>query len=374
MKRYRWLLGCCLFLSIGMLWAADEPDLRMLQQKAAQSRDMEGYVGVCKYLYQTEENPELLLLYADSIHQLATKSKKPEQLVEYYIWASEGNFIKGDFQQGYALKRKAIALAEKAGLKFAISQSCCDMGYYCNVDARYDSARYYLKKGMAVSKESPKLAEHYRTMLTNYASSYLYEGETDSALIYTEKAKERSVADKDTAMLIENLNQLGTLYRRKKHLELCISNFEEAIRLCEAQKNFRTAAFIYGNIATAYSDWDRPAEAIPFSKKALEYALKMKNPQMEGVCYINLGAILCNIESLREEGIVMVKKAIPLLIEVNNKRRLCEAYVYLTDAYRRGGNLNAAVEYLNLLEKLSSELKTDVERYRYYRVSNMSRL
>lgn len=41
MKRYRWLLGCCLFLSIGMLWAADEPDLRMLQQKAAQSRDME---------------------------------------------------------------------------------------------------------------------------------------------------------------------------------------------------------------------------------------------------------------------------------------------------------------------------------------------
>lgn len=113
MKRYRWLLGCCLFLSIGMLWAADEPDLRMLQQKAAQSRDMEGYVGVCKYLYQTEENPELLLLYADSIHQLATKSKKPEQLVEYYIWASEGNFIKGDFQQGYALKRKAIALAEK---------------------------------------------------------------------------------------------------------------------------------------------------------------------------------------------------------------------------------------------------------------------
>ena len=51
MKRYRWLLGCCLFLSIGMLWAADEPDLRMLQQKAAQSRDMEGYVGVCKYLF-----------------------------------------------------------------------------------------------------------------------------------------------------------------------------------------------------------------------------------------------------------------------------------------------------------------------------------
>ena len=58
-----------------MLWAADEPDLRMLQQKAAQSRDMEGYVGVCKYLYQTEENPELLLLYADSIHHWLQKAR-----------------------------------------------------------------------------------------------------------------------------------------------------------------------------------------------------------------------------------------------------------------------------------------------------------
>lgn len=55
MKRYGWLLGCCLFLSIGMLWAADESDLRVLQQKAAQSRDMEGYVGVCKYLYKRKK-------------------------------------------------------------------------------------------------------------------------------------------------------------------------------------------------------------------------------------------------------------------------------------------------------------------------------
>ena len=357
-----------LFLPVNNLGANEAEDLLTVCRKATLQKNIAGYSAVCRYLYLREEKPELLALYADSIRQIGVRTKNVECFIEYYSWNSEACFMKGDFVGGYALKNKALSLAERMKNNSYITELCSDMGYYYNVDARYDSARYYLKKGMAVSKESPKLAEHYRTMLTNYASSYLYEGETDSALIYTEKAKERSVADKDTAMLIENLNQLGTLYRRKKHLELCISNFEEAIRLCEAQKNFKTAAFIYGNIATAYSDWDRPAEAIPFSQKALEYALKMKNPQMEGVCYINLGAILCNIESLREEGIVMVKKAIPLLIEVNNKRRLCEAYVYLADAYRRGGNLNAAVEYLNLLEKLSSELKTDVERYRYYRV------
>ena len=91
-------------------------------------------------------------------------------------------FIMGEnFQQGYALKRKAIALAEKAGLKFAISQSCCDMGYYCNVDARYDSARYYFRKGLEAGEDLSEAGEACRTMLTNYASSFLFEGKTDSA-------------------------------------------------------------------------------------------------------------------------------------------------------------------------------------------------
>lgn len=366
MKRYRWLLGCCLFLSIGMLWAADEPDLRMLQQKAAQSRDMEGYVGVCKYLYQTEENPELLLLYADSIHQLATKSKKPEQLVEYYIWASEGNFIKGDFQQGYALKRKAIALAEKAGLKFAISQSCCDMGYYCNVDARYDSARYYFRKGLEAGEDLSEAGEACRTMLTNYASSFLFEGKTDSALVYTIRASERSAADKDTAMLIENLNQLGTIYRRKKDLENCIANFEQALHLCELRGNHNAVAFIYGNIATAYCDWNRPGDAIPFSEKAVEYALKTGNKRRIGTCYVNLGAIQTRLVQMRAEGIATLLKAIPILEEVNDRRLLCDAYNYLVNAYRMDGNLNQAMYYLQKLDKLAHEMQTDAERFRYY--------
>ncbi len=353
MKRYGWLLVCCLFLSIGMLWAADEPDLHMLQQKAAQSRDMEGYVGVCKYLYQTEENPELLLLYADSIHQLATKSKKPEQLVEYYIWASEGNFIKGDFQQGYALKRKAIALAEKAGLKFAISQSCCDMGYYCNVDARYDSARYYFRKGLEAGEDLSEAGEACRTMLTNYASSFLFEGKTDSALVYTIRASERSAADKDTAMLIENLNQLGTIYRRKKDLENCIANFEQALHLCELRGNHNAVAFIYGNIATAYCDWNRPGDAIPFSEKAVEYALKTGNKRRIGTCYVNLGAIQTRLVQMRAEGIATLLKAIPILEEVNDRRLLCDAYNYLVNAYRMAYALRDSAFHTEQTEQLS---------------------
>lgn len=357
-----------LCLQIPYLQAQEADELSVLRQKAATDKNLKGYSDVCHYLYEKEESPELLSLYADTIRQLGVSTKSSDCFIEYYLWKSEACFTRGEYENGYALKRKAITLAEKLGRKSYIADCSSDMGYYFNVDMQYDSARYYFKKGMAAAGDIPGFADKYRTMLTNYASSFLLEGKTDSALVYTLRATERSTADKDTTMLIENLNQLGTIYRRKKNLEKCIVNFEKALSLCEAQNNYKIAAYIYGNIATAYCDWSRPKDAIPFSEKAVEYAKKLGNRQMEGICYVNLGAIQCNMPDTRTAGIATLQKAIPILEEVNNRRRLCEAYDYLVNAYRQMKQLEAAKEYLGKMDKLVGELKTDVEHYRYYRV------
>lgn len=368
MRLIKTLCMLLLFLQAGNLQARKADELYALRCKAAVDKDLAGYSAVCHYLYSKEENPDLLSLYADSILQLGLRDKSTDCFIEYYAWRSEAAFIRGDFAEGYALKRKAISLAEKGKKADYIADCSSDMGYYFNVDARYDSARHYFRKGMEVSEHRSEMGDKYRTMLTNYASSFLLEGKTDSALIYTLQAEKRSTMDRDTAMLIENLNQLGTIYRRKKDLEHCIASFEKALRLCEAQNNFRTAAYIYGNIATAYCDWKRPADAISFSEKAVEYALKLGNRQMIGICYVNLGAIQCNVASMREEGIATLLKAVPVLEEVNNRRRLCEAYSYLANAFRMKGRQDTAMAYLDRLDKLAGELKTDVEHYRYYRV------
>lgn len=342
-------------------------ELSELRRRAAVEKSLQGYSAVCRYLYEHEEQPRLLALYADSIRLLGKATHSIDCEIEYYAWKSEAAFIEGDFTTGYALKRKAIALAEQAGDARYISDCASDMGYYFNVDARYDSARYYFRKGMAASEKVPELASNYRVMLTNYASSFLYEGETDSALVYALRAQQRSEADKDTALLIENYNQLGTIYRRKKNLEAVIRMFEKALHLCEAQNNYNTAAYIYGNIATAYCDWNRAADAIPFSKKAVEYAIRLGNRQMMGICYVNLGGIQVNYPPQLDAGIATLQKGISLLKEVNNRRRLCEAYSFMVNAYWQKGEFNTAKAYLSSLDSLSSELKTDVELYRYYR-------
>lgn len=185
----------CLFLfllQMLFLQAKASDGLSELCRRASGEKSLQGYSAVCRYLYEREEQPQLLELYADSIRLLGEADDSVDCLIEYYAWKSESAFIRGDFDAGYALKRRAIALAEQAGNVHYISDCASDMGYHFNVDARYDSARYYFRKGMAVSERVPELAAAYRVMLTNYASSFLYEGETDSALVYTRQALRRS--------------------------------------------------------------------------------------------------------------------------------------------------------------------------------------
>lgn len=366
----KWLKVLWICLTVGfplkMLSETMDAHLDSLCKEAIVKHDISSYAAICAYLSEIEQYPELILQYADSIHRLATAQKSPQGVMEYYSCRAEACFIAGNYEEGFQWKRKAFNLAEAECSDSRIASYASDMGYYYNVSAGYDSARFYLKKGMQAAERHSELSDLLHVLQTNFVSSFIYEGETDSALVYARLAEQRSALDKDTLMWLENLNQLGALYRRKKKMSEAISHFETALHLAEKQGNFRLATFIYGNIATAYCDWNRENDAIPFSEKAVEYAQKYGTLQMQGLFYVNLGIIQCKLPEKRKEGIVSLQRAIPLLEQVNNKRRLCEVYSCLTNVFIAEHLIDKAEKSLANLECLSNELKTDVEFYRYY--------
>lgn len=340
--------------------------LNELRKRAEQNQDLSSYSSVCTYLSQIEQHPELLLLYADSIYRLSISNQDQEGLMAYNSFRAEACFMQGDYVSGFYYKKKALDLAEKKNSPSKVVEYAADLGYYYNVSAVYDSARYFFNRGIAIAKKKSELSDIYRVMLTNFASSYIYEGETDSALVYVHQAEKCSALGKDTTMWLENLNQLGTLYRRKKQMDLSIRNFELALNLSLKQNNYRLASFIYGNIATVYCDWNRPEDAIPFSQKALEYAQKYGTPQMVGLFYLNLGAIQCKVPKLLSQSVATIEKSLELLKQAGNMRRLCEAYNYLVNIHLQLDQSDKAENYLTLLDEISGVLKTDVELYRYY--------
>lgn len=340
--------------------------LNELRKRAEQNHDLNSYSSICSYLSQIEQHSELLLQYTDSIYNLSIRDQHQEGLMAYYSFRAEAYFMQGDYTSGFYYKKKALDLAEKENSPSKVVEYASDLGYYYNVSAVYDSARYFLNRGIVIAKNKSDLSNIYRVMLTNLASSYIFEGDTDSALVYVHQAEKCSALSKDTAMWLENLNQLGTLYKRKKNMDLSIQNFELALSLSLKQNNYRLVPFIYGNIATVYCDWNRPEDAIPFSQKALDYACKYGTPQMVGLFYLNLGAIQCKVPDLLLQSVATIEKSLELLNQAGNMRRLCEAYNYLVIIHLQLGQSDKAEKYLTLLDEIAGVLKTDVELYRYY--------
>lgn len=146
MKIIKVLCILSFFLFQADLWAADEGRLLELRRLAAEKKTMESYADVCAYLSSIERYPELLSLYADSIRQLAVRDKSLAAFREYYAWKGEACFVDGDYDAGFRWKRKALDLAVRGRMQDKVVTYSSDMGYYFNVSARYDSARFYLKK------------------------------------------------------------------------------------------------------------------------------------------------------------------------------------------------------------------------------------
>lgn len=366
MDWFKALLVCLVCVLQATVYAeVVDKHLDSLRIEACKKHDIESYADVCTYLSDIEQHPDIMLLYADSIFQLAHHDQTGTWMMDYYSFKSEACFMVGNYEEGFAWKRKAIDLAKSKKNTARYVSNVSDIAYYFNVSAAYDSARYYLKNGIKVAEKHADLLEPLHVMQTNFVSSFLYQGKTDSALVYAHEAERSCALDKDTVMWLENLNQLGTLYRRMKQMDQAIYYFETALQLAKQQQNYRLIPFIYGNIATAYCEWNRTEEAIPFSEKALQYALDYGTPQMQGVFYVNLGIIQCKLPQKRQEGILSLQKAISLLEQANNKRRLCEVYNCLTTIYLEDGKLLQAEVALSHLDSLAGELQTDVERYRY---------
>lgn len=368
---------CCLLLvSLGhcvFLHAGDGSTLQDLLRRASASPSAHTWSAVCRFCYDAGGPADTLSAYADSLRRLALHTGADSLLLEYYIWKSEAAFLQSDTPRGYALKRSAIDLAERLNRPVELAGAASDMAYYLNIDARYDSARYYLRKGMSAAHGNAALGEAYRTMLTNYAASFLYEGQTDSAICYAGKAADVSEMARDTALLIENHNQLGTLYRRKRDLQASLSHFGRALRLCQEADDYRTAAYIYGNLSTVYAEWQQPSEAVDMSRRALDYAMRLGDKHTQGTCLTNLGIVLYQLKGHEQESVDTLQRAVAVLSEVNNRRRLCEAYSFLANIYIQMDKESEATACLDKLEQLVVEMDTDVERYRYLRVKAVIR-
>lgn len=247
------------------------------------------------------------------------------------------------------------------------------------------------------------------SVYNNTGVNYLMMDMLDSAIVYFVKAAQQFEAIGDTSSTIIINGNIGALFvdlgqfdrvdqYARKNLALA-RTFGDSTRLSEALTNMGLAAaklerfeeaeeryreslllgiameepviiFLgYNNLADLYYLKDDPAEALKYSRLALQKAREVGNPYHLTAALRNMGLRYVEVNE-PDSAIQVLEEVIAYGSDYANRGHLADAHLYLSDAYERKGFWREALghsrSYLDLQKEIRNErqdeLVNDMER------------
>lgn len=173
---------------------------------------------------------------------------------------------------------------------------------------------------------------------------------------------------------LDNRKQIGIVYTniglvnmKQGNLKEARSNLEQSIRLKEEINNTKGLATSYLNLAAVVYLQGDLDEALSCFQKGRKYAQSTNNGLIESACLNGLAAIQTKkknyVEAIKgfSEAIEVFEK-----LEGDHRKAITGCYHNLGLTYRRMGDLDKAIEFLNKSLKLAQEIQSNEDIMQAY--------
>ncbi|WP_299337133.1 tetratricopeptide repeat protein [uncultured Psychroserpens sp.] len=225
------------------------------------------------------------------------------------------------------------------------------------------------KKAIEVINEGKTLAKAAQfnfglTELTNTHGIYMdVTGKSDSAGYYFKKALKMSRDYKFDIIESMCVNNLGMYHWNRANYDEALKYFFEALKMNEEKGDEKSTSVSLNNIGLIYQEMNFSEKALEYHKRSLVIREKydMQNEQITSLNNIGI-----NLKDLgrTDEAILIYKKGIDLAKRKNNLIEYYKLLDNLGNAYNENGNLNLALQtYLKALSKpedYDSEQKSEL--------------
>jgi two-component system, NarL family, sensor kinase len=223
---------------------------------------------------------------------------------------------------------KSIAINYKSG----IVQAKNNLGVVYDIIGNYDSALIFYNEALILS-QSEKFDSKTASILNNIGLIYWNESRNDEALIKYHEALKIFEKLNNVEGIANTANNLGLIYAD-------VLNFEQSkhyafIALDNYSKNSDTngTSIVYNNLGNLYQDKTDFINAEIYYKKS--YRLKEKTDIYgQSVVLINWAEIKKHLNNW-DTAEIMINKAIPMKIKLDDKVGLITCYNVLSDLYFR---------------------------------------
>ncbi|TVZ56144.1 tetratricopeptide repeat protein [Lutibacter sp. Hel_I_33_5] len=216
-------------------------------------------------------------------------------------------------------------------------------GVYYAVNEKYDSARFYYKKSLELSKKH-KFKKIESKCVNNLGLAYWNLGEFDTALNYFFESLKIDEEFEDEKSSISALGNIGLIYQEMNQYKKGLEYQIKVYKIRKKYKDFNGLPISLNNIGICYRSLKKYDSAIEAFLEGIEYAKKSNNLLTLSKLYSNLANTYQNINQnkksieVRLESLKILKK----FGEINKEYMF--SYSGLVSSYNRINNLKKAKE------------------------------
>ncbi|MCF6185169.1 MAG: helix-turn-helix domain-containing protein, partial [Bacteroidales bacterium] len=192
----------------------------------------------------------------------------------------------------------------------------------------------------------------------NIGNSFGYLGEYDKAAEYFALAKNTAKENQNNYILVKALNNLASMYGKKKDYEKSIDINLELINFLDSLhiENKKVLAFV--TLSESYGMTGNTKKAEEFLKKSLKTAEEYNDESMKLLAYTTYGTFLIK-QGKFKQGIIYADKALKIAEAQNNLNSLIDIFESKYKAYEKIGQLDSSVCYLKKYQVLKDSFENE---------------
>ncbi|MFA5300695.1 MAG: tetratricopeptide repeat-containing sensor histidine kinase [Lutibacter sp.] len=237
-------------------------------------------------------------------------------------------YLKSDPDSSLAYYTKALKLAKKTGNPYKIADVINKIGYFYEVNNKYQEAIKNYKDSFLNYKKlnnKNKMASIYNVIGKNYS----FLNSEDEAIEYYLKSLKLYKELSNNSGIAKNYTSIGNLYYAEGNYEFAEKYFRDALLIYEKLDDKYGISSCFTNIANTLADNGKVEEGLDYYKKSI--AIEEKLNDQEGIAsnYNNIGDCYMNLEQY-EKALEYFHKA--LKIAENNNIKNLRSLVYLNIA------------------------------------------
>lgn len=276
-------------------------------------------------------------------------------------------------QQFYALNKKGLGIARELNHKQEEGKCLNNIGLYFLTIENYMEALRCYESSLQIAIQTDDLEEQANT-IANLGIIYIDLGNFDKALDYFSRTLEIDRKLGNPISISMDLNNIGSLYRRKGissedrgDFSLALKNFGDSLETIKDSNQMdpevkRLKMRVLNNVGTIHAHIGEELKALDYFQLALGQAKEMHNVEAMGMILNNIGIVYSQLGNY-EESTKYYQRAIDLALGISGGKILWEAYLEIADAYKKQGKWDAALENyrksISVIENIRSGLNLE---------------